>query len=56
MRFATHEALRRHALVGGHILAAIVPRVAYGRGLPQLPQNRPVFCVPHEQVHGPSAG
>jgi hypothetical protein len=33
-----------------------MPRVAYGRGLPQLPQKRPVFWAPHEQVHGPSAG
>ena len=55
MRFATHEALRRHALVGGHILAAIVPRAAYGRGLPQLPQKRPVFWAPHEQVQVPGA-
>lgn len=30
--------------------------ITYGRGLPQFPQNLPVFCVPQEHVHGPSAG
>jgi hypothetical protein len=54
-------------LAGGHVVVAAsssqrrrrnatAPLVTYGRGLPQLLQKRPVFCVPHEQVHGPSAG
>ena len=60
------EALRRQNLAGGLIAGgravvaapslqrrrrnATAPFVAYGRGLPQLLQKRPVFCAPHEQV------
>ena len=50
------RALRRQSGAGGLAVASGTPRVAYGRGLPQLPQKRPVFWAPHEQVHGPSAG